>query len=479
MSGAKEPAPDMSTRPHEDMFATLADNISQLAWMADSDGSIFWYNKRWFDYTGATFEQMQGWGWTKLHHVDHVERVVERIRRSFETGEPWEDTFPLRAANGEFRWFLSRAMPIRDADGDIVRWFGTHTDISEQRLFEERLRESEAIFRAMFNNSSLGQAQVDVAAFHFTRVNEALCRLTGATSAELLATTLPEHIHPASRPALERGLAGLVSGEIDAFEIEARILAAARPRVWAQITLNTIVDDKGAPYRLAAVLVDVTERKLTEQRNRMLMREVNHRAKNLLAVVQAIARQTAGGADYEQRFIERVAALAAAHDVVVDNEWQGATLDSLILSQTGFFTDAGSRRIILSGPAVLVSAEASQMLAMTIYELAANAVKYGALSTEAGRVAVDWTVAGEAGAEAFTLEWRESGGPPPAKHHQTGFGSVVTRKLVATMFEGRVEAQFPETGFSWRFECALEKIAEREGPEADAPAGSDQTGSSG
>jgi len=472
MTDTTDTAPGIVARPHEEMFATLADNISQLAWMADSSGAIFWYNKRWFDYTGTTFEQMQGWGWTKVHHVDHVERVVESIRRSFETGEPWEDTFPLRAANGEFRWFLSRAMPIRDEAGAIVRWFGTNTDISEQRTIEERLRESEAIFRAMFNNSSLGKAQVDPATFHFTRVNDALCRLTGANAVDLLATTMPEHVHSANRAALERGLAQLATGEIDAFDIEARILSAARPRVWAQITLNTIADEKGAPYRLAAVFLDVTERKLAEQRNRMLMREVNHRAKNLLAVVKAIARQTAGSANYEQRFIERVAALAAAHDVVVDNEWQGATLDSLILSQTGFFTDARSRRLTLSGPIVIVSVEASQMLAMTVYELAANAVKYGALSSDAGQVEAQWTVAGEAGAETFALEWRESGGPPPKKNHQAGFGSVVTRKLVATMFEGRVDAQFLPTGLVWRFECALDKIAQRENSEPD------QTGSS-
>ncbi|MFT4098420.1 MAG: PAS domain S-box protein [Rhodoblastus sp.] len=471
MTDTIEFASGAATGPHEDMFATLANNISQLAWMADSSGAVFWYNKRWFDYTGTTFEQMQGWGWTKVHHVDHVERVVESVRRSFETGEPWEETFPLRAANGEFRWFLSRAMPIRDEAGAIVRWFGTNTDISEQRQFEERLRESEAIFRAMFNNSSLGKAQIDPATFHFARVNDALCRLTGANSVELLATTMPERVHSAHRAALERGLAQMASGEIDAFGIEARILSAARPRVWAQITLNTIADEKGAPYRLAAVFVDVTERKLAEQRNRMLMREVNHRAKNLLAVVQAIARQTAGSANYEQRFIERVAALAAAHDVVVDNEWKGATLDSLILSQTGFFTDA-SRRLTLSGPTVIVSAEASQMLAMTFYELAANAVKYGALSSDSGQVEAQWTVAGEAGAEIFALEWRESGGAPPDKTHRAGFGSVVTRKLVATMFEGRVDAQFLPTGLVWRFECALDKIAQRESVEAD------QTGSS-
>lgn len=484
-------------RPHEDMFATLADNISQLAWMADSSGSIFWYNKRWFDYTGATFRQMRGWGWTKVHHPDHVERVVERIRRSFETGEPWEDTFPLRAANGEFRWFLSRAMPIREAH-KIVRWFGTHTDISEQRRIEERLRESEATFRAMFNNSSLGKAQVDVSSRRFARANEALCRLVGARSADLLAATFPEIVHPASRPALEAALERLARGEIAAFAMEARLhqpafgqgrlnsekthehnkiehdfhnqpsfdfaphpLPADGRRIWAQITINTIVDDKGAPYRFAVVVVDATERKLAEQRNLVLMREVNHRAKNLLAVVQAIARQTAGSEDFEARFLERVVALAAAHEVVVENEWQGATLERLLRSQTSLFADPQSRRIALSGPPVLVSADASQMIAMAIYELATNAVKYGALSTETGGVAIRWSVAGDKGAE-FALDWREVDGPAVDRPRRSGFGSVVTRRLIASRLDAKVDAQFASDGFAWRLTCPLASIVGRE-----------------
>lgn len=459
-----------SMRPHAEMFATLADNISQLAWMADSSGSVFWYNRRWFDYTGTTLEQMQGWGWTKVHHPNHVERVVERIRNSFESGEPWEDTFPLRSASGEFRWFLSRAMPIRDEAGAIVRWFGTNTDITEQQLIEERLRESEATFRAMFNTSSLGKAQVDVGSFRFIRVNEALCRMLGARSTELLAITLPEVVHPASRAPLEAGLGRLATGEIAAFDIEARLATSDRERAWAQITLNTIPDETGMPYRLAAVLVDVTERKLAEQRNLVLMREVNHRAKNLLAVVQGIARQTVGSEDFEARFLERVGALAAAHDVIVDNEWQGATLDGLIRSQTGLFTTPHSRRVTLSGPDVLVSADASQMLAMAIYELATNAVKYGALSNDTGRVEITWSVSGAKGAETFALRWREIGGPPVAKPQRAGFGSVVTRKLVASMFDATIEADYRTTGFAWTLECPLVKVTGRAGSENDGEA---------
>ena len=128
-------------RDAEEQFRTLADNIAQFAWTADATGSIYWYNRRWYDYTGTTFEAMQGWGWQAVHHPDHVDRVVARIRRSFDSGEPWEDTFPLRGHDGGYRWFLSRALPIRNAEGELLRWFGTNTDITEQRDTAEELRE--------------------------------------------------------------------------------------------------------------------------------------------------------------------------------------------------------------------------------------------------------------------------------------------------------------------------------------------------
>lgn len=125
----------------DERFRTLADNISQFAWMADHTGWVFWYNQRWYEYTGTTLEEMQGWGWTKVLHPDHLDRVLKRLQYSWDTGEIWEDTFPIRGKDGEYRWFLSRALPIRDVSGRVVRWFGTNTDITERRRAEEELRE--------------------------------------------------------------------------------------------------------------------------------------------------------------------------------------------------------------------------------------------------------------------------------------------------------------------------------------------------
>ncbi len=130
----------------EKRFRALADNIPQLAWMTDETGWIFWYNQRWYDYTGTTLEEMKGWGWQKVHHPEHMERVTEKFRRAVEAaGNAWEDTFPLRSKEGEYRWFLSRAFPIRDAQGKITHWFGTNTDITEQLEAEEALQ-SAALF---------------------------------------------------------------------------------------------------------------------------------------------------------------------------------------------------------------------------------------------------------------------------------------------------------------------------------------------
>ena len=132
---------EVALRHREAQFRTLADNIAQLAWMADESGSIFWYNKRWFDYTGTNLEEMRGWGWQKVHHPEHVDRVTDRFRRSIDSGEIWEDTFPLRGKDGRYRWFLSRAIPIRDEGGKIARWFGSNTDVTEQRLLSEASKE--------------------------------------------------------------------------------------------------------------------------------------------------------------------------------------------------------------------------------------------------------------------------------------------------------------------------------------------------
>ncbi len=145
-------------RESEARFRTIADAIPQMIWVTDATGAITWYNRRWYDFTGSTFAEMSGWGWRSVHHPDHLERVEKRLRESFAARTNWEDTFPLRGRDGQYRWFLSRALPIREEpdetcpDGRILGWFGTNTDVTDMREAEETLLaardEAEAANRA-------------------------------------------------------------------------------------------------------------------------------------------------------------------------------------------------------------------------------------------------------------------------------------------------------------------------------------------
>jgi PAS domain S-box-containing protein len=138
-------AGDTALQESEQQFRTLADSIPQMAWMAGPDGGLSWYNRRWYEYTGTTPEQMAGWGWQSVQNPERLPEVLEKWRESLATGRPFEMIFPLRGADGSFREFLTLAMPVRDAHGTIVRWFGTNTDITEQRRSEEALRQTEKL----------------------------------------------------------------------------------------------------------------------------------------------------------------------------------------------------------------------------------------------------------------------------------------------------------------------------------------------
>lgn len=132
---------ERALRASEEQFRTLADNMSQFAWMADPTGRIYWYNKRWYDYTGTTLEAMRALGWRSVHHPDHHVRVSASMKRAVAIGSIWEETFPMRGKDGQYRWFLARAVPIRDDFGQVTHWFGTNTDITAQVAAEEALRE--------------------------------------------------------------------------------------------------------------------------------------------------------------------------------------------------------------------------------------------------------------------------------------------------------------------------------------------------
>ncbi len=197
---------------------------------------------------------------------------------------------------------------------------------------------------------------------------------------------------------------------------------------------------------------DITERKRAEEHNTLLMAEVNHRSMNLLAVVQAVAHQTARMGDpttFVARLFERIDGLAASQDLLVKNQWEGVDLADLVAAQLAHFKDLIGARVLLDGQPARLTPAAAQGIGMALHELATNAGKYGALSNGDGRVHISWQL-GAADKPMFSMSWLEEGGPNVATPTRKGFGQMVIGRMVEAAVDGTAEIDYRESGFSWR-----------------------------
>jgi PAS domain S-box-containing protein len=289
---------ELAVRESEERFRTLADNISQFAWMADEKGWLFWYNRRWFDYTGTTWDDMQGWGWDKVHHPDHLHRVIKKWRHALETGHVWEDTFPLRGQDGDYRWFLSRAVPIRDADGRIFRWFGTNTDITELREAEQ----AQAHLAAIVTSSEDAIISKDLDGV-ITSWNRAAERLFGYTEPEAVGRPITM-LMPLDRMDEEQDIlerirqGGFVHYETTRRRKDGTLLDIS-------LTVSPIKDEEGRITGASKVARDITERRRQEEELRRLKEElevrVQERTGELLATQGRLMAVTSQLSLTEQR----------------------------------------------------------------------------------------------------------------------------------------------------------------------------------
>jgi PAS domain S-box-containing protein len=218
----------------------------------------------------------------------------------------------------------------------------------------------------------------------------------------------------------------------------------------------------GAPIEVRGVTLDVTDRKRVEDNVHLIVKELSHRSKNLMAVVQAISWQTAQRSvdleEFERLFTQRLEALARCQDLLVSRDWQWVALEDLVRAQLEPFLDNAMERLLADGPALLLMPLAAQDLGLALHELATNASKYGALSAPTGKVDISWTVtdyAGAAGAKQFRMTWRESGGPRVSRPVRQGFGSTVITATLARTFNGKAELEYRPEGVSWELTAPL------------------------
>jgi PAS domain S-box-containing protein len=250
-------------RNNEERFRTLANAIPQLCWMANADGGIFWYNQRWYDFTGATPNEMVGWGWQTVHDPEALPAILASWKKAIAEGLPWEMVFRLRAADGAFHPFLTRVMPLRDQTGEVVRWFGTNTDITAQRLTEEALAENQERLRLAQQVARIGTFvwNLQTGVSQLTPELEAMYGLPPGGFAEG-KRSWQDLICPEDRDQGERYVQEVM--ETGSFAAEWRVTWPDGTTRWLFGRAWVSKDDTGKPLRLMGANTDVTERKLAE-----------------------------------------------------------------------------------------------------------------------------------------------------------------------------------------------------------------------
>ncbi|HYO95893.1 MAG TPA: PAS domain-containing protein, partial [Polyangiaceae bacterium] len=245
-------------------FRAMANSMSQLAWIASGDGYIYWYNQRWYEYTGTAPAQMEGWGWSSVHDPAVLPEVMQQWSFSIAAGEPFDMRFPLRGADGEFRDFLTRAVPLKDDNGKVVQWFGTNTDVHALTRVEASLRQSERRLTAAQRIASLGSWEWDVASGRCDW-SEQTYRLFGIRNGEFAGTyeAFLSAVHPADRQRTHQTLQRALAGDAPC-HIEHRV-------IWPDGAVHVLYehwevarDAAGCTVQVAGTVLDITERKEAE-----------------------------------------------------------------------------------------------------------------------------------------------------------------------------------------------------------------------
>jgi PAS domain S-box-containing protein len=436
-----------------DEFRLLADNIPALCWIARGDGYIVWYNRRWHEYCGTTPDAMEGWGWQSVHDPDELPRVMQQWTACIATGEPFELIFPLRGADGRFRPFLTRIVPLRDSTGRVVRWFGKNTEISEHLRTEAALRDTQARYEVLTEAMPQMVWSTLPDGYH-DYYNAQWYAFTGVPAGSTDGEGWSGMFHPDDQDrAWARWRHSLETGE--PYEVEYRLRHHSGEYRWTLGRALPVRDSGDRIIRWIGTCTDIHDAKRAAEQNEVLSRELSHRIKNIFAVISGLirlsARREPGVRDFARDLGTRIAALGRAHDfarphsedskpVIGQTTLQGM-LRELFLPYPAF----AEGRIVLEGEDVPTDDHGATTIALIFHELATNAAKYGALSAEEGRVAIGC----QPGAEADTLlvRWRESGGPtiagPPA---QVGFGTQLASMSVEQQHGGAIRRHWRPEG---------------------------------
>lgn len=380
-------------------------------------------------------------------HAEDRNRVaadLERVRRS---GGAYDVEFRIASPTGEAHWIAGTGEAILDHEDSPQRIIGANYDVSEFKKAAETNAQLAAVVQSSLDAvMSMGSDDT------IRTWNPGSETLFGYHPDEIIGRSASTLYPEASRLEYEETYGELRNGN------SVRRDVVRRHKDGKLINVNINVSPmRAADGRLtgfSAIVRDISDRKQHEEHLRLVMRELSHRSKNLLAVIQAMARQTARSSsdleEFEKNYSQRLQALSASHDLLVNQNWHGAPLADLLRSILSPFADDLADRIELIGPGVFVTPTAAQNLALSVHELATNASKYGALSVPSGRVTIEWHLeGGEDEQERLRINWKEVDGPVVELPKRRGFGHIVINRMVAQALDAEVELDFAPEGVSW------------------------------
>lgn len=445
-------------RSSEEFARTVLEASPDCLKVIGSDGAMDYLNQN-----GACLLELDsprsvlGQQWESLW-PDISRPVIGQAIETARSGQPVIFTLEAPTAKGTPKIWEVSITAIPAEKGEPVRLLAASRDVSEKTRAADRLVESEARFRAAIDAVD-GIVWTNNAAGEMTGEQPAWSALTGHTRAEYEGFGWSKAVHPDdAEPTLDAWQAAIATKSL--FEFEHRV--RCHDGEWRHFSIRAapIFDKDGHIVEWVGVHRDISAQKSSEAHRELLMRELAHRSKNQLAVIQGVAGLTARHAssldEFRKTFGKRLHGMAISTDLLVSQDWEGAPLGELVRQQLEpFGTDNG--RLMCEGPHILLSSDAAETIGLALHELATNCVKYGSWSVPSGVVKVAWELVREhAQPIHFRVSWTESGGPAVIAPQREGFGRRVIEGMVAQKLHGTVELDFDVKGLNWTLTAPLD-----------------------
>lgn len=445
-------------------FKAAVRAVHGVLWTNSAEGEMVGEQPAWAELTGQSREEYAGYGWSTAVHPDDAQPTIDAWKLAVAEKRPFEFEHRVRRHDGEWRLFEIRSVPIINETGQITEWVGVHLDITDEREVQKRLATALEQLRMALDASQTGTWEINLNTGE-SLWDERLFSIWGMEGPE--APSLDETmalLHEEDRvPALEQFETFKTINADAVLDVEFRITRASdKEERWLVARGRVFKSDQGVAV-LRGTTRDITDRKRREAQIRFLMGELTHRTKNIMAIIQSIVRQTARNAtnvaQFSDEFSQRLTGVAGSLDLLIKDNWQGASLIELVSIQSAPIVGSANGRLRLHGNDIRLRSDAAQNLGLALHELSTNAVKYGALSTPSGFVDLSWRISKtEDGGQVFELIWKENGGPPVVQPTRKGFGHVVMDRLVKASLAGSADLAFEPDGVRWTLRVPTDNL---------------------